>query len=412
MSPQIKIMKIFTFKLKFLTLLLFGAMLAFVGCSDDDVETASDEEVAMLVEGETYYNEFLLDDLLQEQVEDLIVNYGSEDSPALFPISQSHLAYSTAGDESTAEELINRPEVDLYTAFTSITAEELESFIEVFAATKNLGDVTTDEDARMRAYIAFRSLLNEAQVDMALLIYLGNYNFDDTEAAVSLVEGFAQTRTSSSDSNALMREILTSGVTASQYVESDGACLSVASVSTKGGVLKDIKSFLKAIEFTLKAVLKIITSGAPDVDATNSYAAYLNADDTDNLSYYDPTLMYSGTYECRYGTSGAPLAQLKWEVECYYDAKHPDPALSGLYITKVGVIIEKIVCSGAMHVNSSVTFYEGSSYLNADGLSITQADAQVDVSYGDCCCFSRNGQLKFNIDAEKGYTQTYWNSEL
>ena len=67
------------------------------------------------------------------------------------------------------------------------------------------------------------------------------------------------------------------------------------------------------------------------------------------------------------------------------------------------MLVEKVRCSGGMHVEGSVTFDPGESRNDGTDNMIAVGNGTVNVPYGDCCCFAKTGRLSFSVDGANGY---------
>jgi hypothetical protein len=156
-------------------------------------------------------------------------------------------------------------------------------------------------------------------------------------------------------------------------------------------------------------LLRFINNGAPIVNLDNSYASYLNDDDTLVMDYYTGETMNSPVYTVRYGTKNNPLVQAKFYINTYYQAYHA--SIPGLYVNRVGMVVSSIHCSGTMHLNGE-TKYNPADYEGTGDNLVVKSSGVVTIEYGDCCAVKRKGVLNFNVRGDSGYQQVSWDPQI
>lgn len=396
------------------TLLLPAAMLT--ACSDSNepeviLDKEDAQEIRVVKEGMETYTQLLVDGEVREQVVDKVYNFGEADFPLLFHVTQSHTLDGVEVPEG--------PE-DLDCAFLTMNMEEHERFINFFANTLGIadGDNLTDEE-RFDAVSSLSGLLYSTGIELPLIVYLTQDNPEQLRALMKMSRSVDPTRSfgnHTNDLNDIARAMLNGGITPVELLSildgehtdlgtllemADRQGYMLAGDFATRSVLHKIKLVIKGLVCASKVLVAIIEGSQPVVNLESTYAAYLCEEDTEPLNYYGSTRSTSQEVEFRYGTSGAPLAQAKFYIEAYVHGKHK--TIPGEYITRVGMIVTKVVCSGGMHVEGDMECNLPSN-TGTDENPVAYVQNLVKIDYGDCCCFSRHGTVMYGVAADKGIT--------
>lgn len=382
--------------------------LSLAACSDDDpMENYKDpQEAEKVIQANTeMYSRFLVNGEIIEESIDSVLNLGSEEYPALFHVNQSHKVKG-----------VNVPAgmYDLDYSFFSLNKEEHEAFIPIFAKTWGLtNSFNLSQETKENAYHQLFAFLKSMDIELAQLIYLSQGDEERLRATIQIADQYIETKSSGKPSlsnlyNQLLRN-QTNPIDYYQQIEKNGfnENTQIQTKVTPATVTKIIKGVIDGVVFVSKVIIAFIENAKPIVDIENQYTSYLHEDDTNVMNYIDPTYHKSDSYECTYGSSLTPMAHAKFFIESYYNSKRA--ADDGRYISRIGMLVEAVSCTGSMHVEGETAFQPGEG-REENNNPIAIGKGEVVIKYGDCCCFARTARLRFEVDGKNGYKQTSWDS--
>lgn len=397
----------------FQAMLIIGIIGALVSCSDDNETNGSNlvitENQAVIKENMEIYSQFFIDGNLVEESIDSVINFGTDSYPALFYVNQSH---KVEGQD------VPKGKADLDCSFFSLTRNEYVEFIKIYAVRTGVSSLSVlSPEQQAIAFQKLKAFIQEYELEIALLVYLTENNPQELSALTEIIEGTSVVKSSINNINDLMTSMLRhnlaptalkaaivgEGISVSDFMlMAEQKQVSLAKeITTRNTATKIVKGVIKGAVFMSKLLIAFIENAQPVVDLENTYVSYLHEDDLDPMNYIGPKVYRSPSYEFRYGTSLTPLAQAIFQIEAYYGSRHQNYA--GSYISRIGMLVEKVRCSGGMHVEGSVTFDPGESRNDGTDNMIAVGNGTVNVSYGDCCCFAKTGRLSFSVDGANGY---------
>ncbi len=407
-------------RLPLVKLLTISALCLFASCSNEKEPELSPEapetSIKVIEEGQEVYSQLLCDDKVIEEVIDDVVNYGDENFEMLFHVNKSH--------KVNGEEVPPGP-ADVDCTYYSLTREEIEGFIKLFAVMKGIAetDQLTDEQKR-KAFQELFYLLKESDIELALLVYLSNGSLNELKALDKIVsQSPTRSAYSSTHLNSLLESMVRAEMRPSELlnnIESQnltfGQFINKAEtmgidlcqmIETRMGVIKIIKTVVDGVVLLSKLIVAFVENAQPVVDIESVYASMLHQDDLNPLNYYNPKKHLTGTYEMRYGTKLTPMAQCKFKVETYYHAQN-DKFPNCFFVPRIGIIVERVRCTAGMHVEGKIAFGTSEVYENDINGYDAFSTNEVIVDYGDALCFSRHGRLKFTVHSDSGFYQFGW----
>ncbi len=368
----------------------------FVACSDNESEISEivPQELSRVIQANTeMVSELLVNDELLEESVDSVLNLGSEDYPAYYHVNKSH--------KLNGEDILPGIE-DMNCAFRTLNLEEYERLIKVFALV--MTDSQSQEltlEQKQRAYYIMLGYLNAWKVEAAQLAYLVQDNKERMKAAFELAESYVESRTSDMpELGMLFDHMIVNNIDPVECRDRLNAMMEVES----RGATAIVKGVVKGLVIASKIIITIIENSKPIVDLNSQYASYLNANDIDAMNYINATQSLTPTYEFRYGAKNTPMAQAKFVVEAYGNAKHA--IYNGKYISRVGMLVTDVRCTGGMHVVGETYFYAGEKEQDSNGELIAVGPLEVVIRYGDCCCFAKIGRVKFDAKGNGNIVQT------
>lgn len=396
--------------------------MALTSCSDKDSVTENPEASTPLIkEGMELTSTLEKDDVVIEEMTDVVTNLGSTDSPALFYINKSHKLKGTDVPEGKA---------DLNCSFRSLSLAEHLRFIPIFGAVYgfNFDANSTDENdvvLRKKAFYALAQFLLENKIDLSLLISLSNNDEGELKAIVDMADGYDKSISRSSATknfNLLLNSMLQSKVSPSSLqkalkeegkdwnsffveVEKNNIDLpkTIMNVRPKIAGSTIVKLVFSGIKYTTKIILSFIKNGGPVVNIDNQYVSYLNDEDSVQMHYINSnTKQNSPTYTVKY----ASFVKASFYMVCDYQAIHP--TLKGKYISRHGMIVNSVRCTGGMHADGTMAMDPGTVDNSDDNVPVAVGTGTVTLNYGDCCCFSRHAYLNFEVRGDTGYKETSW----
>jgi len=376
--------------------------------------------------GDIVTSECFANDVLREKMVDTVVNLGSDERPALFYINYQHTLDGEAMVEGN----------HFSNVFRSLTRQEIFEFIVLWGLVHGVDIDLSDNspeavELRQAAFYNLQSFLLMNDVDFPLLVSLAQ-NPEELKSAIQwanasteiLAEGKELAEVNFPDH--IFRAVEFSGMNISDLsstVESFGMTekdflllaqeqgLDLESTLMQSTAPRQTVVCLIALgcKMFTSWLLRFIDHGAPIVNIDNSYASYLNDNDTLVMDYYTGETMNSPTYTVRYGTKLTPLVEAKFYINTYYRAYHA--SIPGLYVNRVGMVVSSITCSGTMHLDGTTEFYQPEYEGSGENL-VVKSGGTVTINYGDCCAVKRKGVLKFNVRGDSGYTQVSWDSNV
>jgi hypothetical protein len=410
--------------LLYLMLFSLACMVAVTSCKGKSEETPSTPpapETPLFYDGQIVDSKFYIDNVIKEEMIDTVINLGSKEIPALFYLNKSHIIDGIP--VTTGNTFSN--------AFRSLKRGDHFKFIvkwgKLFGLTINLNDTSASAvTLRHHAFFMLLSYLRETDVDLPLLVAITSGSPDQLEYAKRWVDAAHDISKSGYKLNAtntpnyIFRSLEKSGHTPKELsfaAESEGMSekdflnmanakgLSIAGLLKQGespqqvGIIVSLVCLGINIFSTL--TVKMIDAGKPNPQLDDYYVSYLNYADSNSMHYIPRKDTISRTYKCSYSS----LAGAEFYVETYYDSYHN--TYPGQYVSRSGMIVKSVTCSWGMHVKGSTT-YDPASYRGSQLSPIPYGEADVDINYGDCCCFKRHAHLDFNISGDKGYVEESW----
>lgn len=392
-------------------------------CKDNDkiTDVITPPDAPLFTNGQIVTSDLEKDGVVVESMIDTVVNLGNTDAPALFYLNGKHTINGVQVESG------NQPS----NAFRSITRQELHAFIKVWGSAFGIAIDLEDNSEfalknRQLAYFTLQDFLRQNNVDLPLLVSLSN-NTSNLKSSISLVEAcrlatpvqqrinipntagniLLAIEASGIQTSDLTKAIQNKGLSVTEFVDKANqrginfpATLK-SGASTEGEIAEIVEAVFEGLVKLNKILVWFIEKGAPSVDIKDTYVSYLHQDDTNPMDYIGSQTSTSPTYSVKYCT----LATASFYLETEYNAIHK--TLPGKFITRSGMIVNSVKCSGGMHVNGSTNFeIPTTSGTNDNPVATTKGT--VTVQYGDCCCFSRTANLTFTIAGDKGYTETTW----
>jgi hypothetical protein len=408
-------------------LLLMTCCLVFVSCknkSSDGTIQPIPAETPLFYDQQIVNSEFYVNGVVREEMIDTVVNLGSTELPALLFINQKHTRDGVDLENGN----------DNSNVFRSLTRKQLYDFIILWGKVINLNVQPYDTSAasiktRQQAFLSLVSFLRNNDLDLPILISLSNTP-SDLQCAKAWVDaaadlgrsGYDLKRTNSPDN--IFRALDLSGKGISEFtaaVHSYGMSevdflrmaqenrlnlprIMAGKDSPKQEVLAAIALVFKGIKWFSKLTVYAIKKGIPDPDLSNSYASYLDNNDSLVMNYLYRKDTVSPVYKVAYCT----LAGAEFYIETLYQGYHQAP-LGGQYVTRTGMYVKSITCSWGMRVDGQADFQPGT-YTGTETEPIAIGDASVTINYGDCCCVKRTGTLQFEVSGDQGYKQVSWSA--
>lgn len=409
----------------YLGAVLFVALLGACKNNDKVTDVIAPPDESLFTNGQIVTSDLEKDGVVIESMIDTVVNLGSTDAPALFYLNGKHTINGVQVENG------NQPS----NVFRSISRQELHAFIKVWGSSFGIPVDLADNSSeaiknRQLAYSTLQDFLRQNSVDLPLLISLCNTN-SNLKSAISLIEACrlatqAQPeKKSPNTANNILRSIEASGIQISDLtkaIQSKGLTskefldmvnqkginfpATLKSVtSTEGEIAEVVEAVFEGLVKLNKILVWFIENGAPSVDIQDTYVSYLHQDDTNPMDYVGSQTSTSPTYSVKYCT----LATASFYLETEYNAVHK--TLPGHFITRSGMIVQSVRCSGGMHVNGSTNF-EIPTTTGSNDNPVSSTNGTVTVQYGDCCCFARTANLTFTITGDTGYTETSWKPQV
>lgn len=345
--------------------------ISLTGCSDSsdsDVKTPSEgTEMAQLKEGDKLTRHLQLG-AHEITIEDVLVNFGDEDAPALFSVTKS----------------ISIDKEDLDGTVFTVTKPMIESFIEKWAKIKSL-PFDTEEDKAMAAYDIYRYFY-DTDIDIYLFINLVNEGFNPN----TLLGAIDDTRANAAEAGA-------NDVLYAIWQHRDEISRSV-DVSDTRGAIRDIKGIIEGVVDLYEVWKDFAEHTKPIETAVDGYCSFLNSEDLNAENY---NLLEKDIYEVKL-TYDAGI----WESDFFYKVGSytgSHPGIAGAYLPKVYIQTTYMHVVGPSFIGAGKYKFSPVVNISQDPDSpIVQANGMVQVTYGDCCCFRYVSYLNFSVDGNNG----------
>lgn len=408
----------------YLGAVLFVTLLGACKSNDKVTDVVTPPDQPLFKNGQIVTSDLEKDGVVIESMIDTVVNLGSSDAPALFYLNGKHTLNGVQMEKGNQHS----------NAFRSITRQELHAFIKMWGGAYGIPIDLADNSAtalknRQLAYFILQDFLRRTNVDLPLLVSLGN-TASNLKSSISLVEACSLANdkqkvvNSPNTAGNMLRAVETSGIQPlelTKAIQNKGLtetdffnmankkginfpAMLKSGASTEGEIAEVIEAVFEGLVKLNKILAWFIENGAPSVNIANTYVSYLHQDDSNAMNYVGSIKSYSPTYSVKYCT----LATASFSIETDYNAVNAGPAsLPGHFITRAAMLVQSVRCSGGMHVNGSTTF-EVPTTTGTNDNPIASTTGTVTVQYGDCCCFARTANLTFTMTGDQGYQETTW----
>lgn len=411
-------------KLLYLFIISLAGMVAISSCSKDDSNETPEPtpaETPLFHDGQIVNSVFYVNDVVKEEMIDTVINLGSEEAPALFYMNKSHTIDGIPVTEGNT--YVN--------AFRSLHRADIYQFILKWGQLYGMDISLTDTSAsavalRRHAFFMLVSYLRESDIDFPLLVALSGGPLENLEYAKRWMDASRELAKSGYEQdvantpNYIFRSLEKTGHTPKELsfaaqaqgmsekdflVMANAKGLSIAGLLKQGespeGIGAIVSLVCMGLNIAAKLTVKLISSNQPNPQLNDYYVSYLNHSDSNLMHYIARKDTVSPTYKCYY----CSLAGAEFYIETYYDAYHS--SYQGQFVNRSGMIVKSVTCSWGMHVNGTTT-YDPASYRGTEVSPIPYGEADVDINYGDCCCYKRHAHLDFNISGDNGYKEESW----
>lgn len=390
-------------------------------CSDDDEGNGGpecpdcEEQNPIYKDGMETVTRFYEDDKIIEEVHETVVNLGPKDQEALFFVNTSH---KQKGKD------VAPGKADMNCVFNSLTMDEYERFIKVFAV--KIGIINANEnftlEAKQATYKYLEQFIKGSNIELPYLVYLTENDVEQLKAMDEIIAAVPK-HSKNNNINSVMSAMLNKKVSPTQLksmVEGEGMTMKsfmakaelygvdfANELQSRGGTaITVIKAIVKGAVIVSKITIWIIENAEPVVNMNNEWASYINEKDLDPSHYYQPVEYTSPKYFCEHYAALFHLASAKFYIRTHYASRHE--FLPGRYIPRVGVYVDEVHCVLGQHVEGEMSFYPGEERSDATDSPIAVCNGEVIIHYGDCCAFQKRATLRYKVDGKSGYTPLSW----
>ena len=340
------------------------AMFSISSCNEDVTtpETPNPEGIMEFKEGYVITRELSYGDSVVLKIEDVITNFGTEEIPVLFPINKSI---------EGSEEWRNTTHV--------ISREGLAHLIEVWANTHDMA-LESREDSMLVCHDIFAFFFTKKS-DMGLFINLlrkGNS-----------FERMKYIATTAADYNIPVDEALRIYSDNKETLETRGTAKNII------GIIGGIKDLYDVWNDFSK-------NSTPIAQAVNNVSSFISPQDEDYRNYKLGNKFSSSTYKLKYWVSKWWHSKFEFVVEGYVGTH---PTIPGYFIPKSQIRTTYIDVKGPEFIGKGE--YSYSPVINVSpsfDYPVVQANGQVKVTYGDCCCYRFVSYLNFALNGQTGYS--------
>ncbi len=341
-------------------------MIAGMSACNDDSEEVLKNQVYEFKTGDIIKHELYRGDELIYQVESEVTNYGTEDAPIHFAITKS---FKFGNDSFKGTTFL-------------VERDDFEDFIIAWAKSMDMSILNKIDEIAvcMDIYRYFHS----TDADMGFFIHLlkKRYEVADLKYAIDMA----------SKRNVPIAVMMTA--------------LDSEEVVDSRGTLTDLKSIIEGVVDLYNVWHDFSTNNPPIAEAVEDICSFISADDEKIDNYIKVKDFSSGEYKLSYDT-GSWEAKFNYVIEGFTGTH---PTIPGYFIPRSRIRTTKLSVKGPSFIGSGE--YSYSSLINISDTfdyPVVQANGQIHVVYGDCCCFRFHSYLNFSLDGRNGYKQMTWN---
>lgn len=374
------------------------ALLVTTSCSKDNDPNSPDNEPnipdyeQIVHEGMEMYTRAYADGELIEEVIDEVKNLGTTEKPTLFHVNKSHKLKGNDVPPGTA---------DLKCAFMSLTQEEYEGFIRIFAVMYGLAetDQLTD-DQKKEAFTKLFSFLKQYDIELPLLVYISGGNIEELRAASKIIRvGYTRSEDSGMDNNDKLRFMLKNGIIPSQVLAEKELAETRSSED-----YEPCRLVIDGKAYTITQKFRIVQDAKKLPECDRIFASNLNVKDLDLSHYVNSSEMVSPSYEVTYGSKLIPMTHIKFHVGVKYNSRCTTQP--GTYVEKIQVVIEESRRTPGMLCNATVWYHTPYTYGSNENLEPCSSN-EVRLLYGDKACINFGGRLVFIVWGKDGFDERY-----
>ncbi len=374
---------------------LFLLPLIFLSCSKDENEPYN-TPLDVYQEGTVLYSE-LSSPNFSENVEEVITNLGTKDNKIFMNITTKH----TINDKDV---LLENDDIMIFRTLTKDQLLELAENLSEGLGYKFLNSSNDPKNIANKLIVLQRlKELHASKIDLGQIYNVMNISGVPIPTIHKILEGSLTRSGSKSDIGTVISDIERFGYDSNKIVKTKSVLGAVALFT--GGV---------------KILSKFIAILPPTTNAHTEYVSYLNDNDGNSFNYVvgkkmdlspsDPSFEAVIPYTYKYGTGkNDAMISATFYISLYYQGKHND--IKGLYIPQGAVNIEKSHTGNTMHQEITTTF-DLPTNVGTDDNPIISATGEVRAHYYDSCLLGwgcdRIARLRFVLNAETGFKETYW----
>ena len=372
----------------FYTMLGLEIMACMVGCKKDNNTLESEpKEFNGPTAGSVMYSEILEDGDVIEQSIDSLVNYGSTENPAYFYVNLSHTVNGIEVQGKYRENC----------AFLTITQDELEKFIPLYAKAQSLSaGETITEDEKKIAFNHLYQFIQEHNVDASELVYKTLKNPDMLQSTLeSSYNGGGEI------------------VPVNPYYPFEPSMIPEQFLSVEDSILRHVYLLRDALllPYNISSTKDHDGTNAEDLLNENTFVSYLNIDCLNSEQYYGTEYFDSPKYVCRYGTKGSPMINCEFYIHGWYKSKLLRDQKTIYYLPYIKTYVTDIHIGASMRLEGDIVYYNPDVRETDDKKYAVVGSGQINIDYGDSFLVRRKAQLCFRLDGEKGFQKISWDDD-
>ena len=372
----------------FYTMLGLEIMACMVGCKKDNNTLESEpKEFNGPTAGSVMYSEILEDGDVIEQSIDSLVNYGSTENPAYFYVNLSHTVNGIEVQGKYRENC----------AFLTITQDELEKFIPLYAKAQSLsaGETITVDEKKI-AFNHLYQFIQEHNVDASELVYKTLKNPDMLQSTLeSSYNGGGEI------------------VPVNPYYPFEPSMIPEQFLSVEDSILRHVYLLRDALllPYNISSTKDHDGTNAEDLLNENTFVSYLNIDCLNSEQYYGTEYFDSPKYVCRYGTKGSPMINCEFYLHGWYKSKLLRDQKTIYYLPYIKTYVTDIHIGASMRLEGDIVYYNPDVRETDDKKYAVVGSGQINIDYGDSFLVRRKAQLCFRLDGEKGFQKISWDDD-
>jgi hypothetical protein len=367
-------------KTRYLLIFILLLGMIVVSCSKSSNETSTStiaaKQTTPYTAGQTLTYSFIAGNDTMVKMRDVVMDYGFTDFPVLVLVHQ--------------ETFIQQP--GWGSVFFPLIKTRLDTFLILWAREFSMNYLTVKEKAFVARNFLDYIINNNLDVGLFVDMVLGYHGLKMS----TVMQVISEAKNHGRDPNNCLLRMMKDNISPEEVLsELKSTQQGFAILSIYLGIIKTIETWVKFAD-----------NSGPVANAPQNYMSFLCSLDTVLSHYTGGTNFQSRDYILSYD-AGLWEAKCTYHIEGVYNAVNTTCA--GKYIPKCNTISTYVHVKGPdFIVDGNVGYSPAVNSSQNWDVPVAEEDGNVQVTYGDCCCFRKFSNLNFKVDAGTGYKESTW----